>query len=79
MSMVLAETGPRTRIRRARLIREARGESLGDVFKETGIKRSTLSRFETCQRELPYEKLRALAGHYNVPIDQLLQEVFVNV
>jgi transcriptional regulator with XRE-family HTH domain len=76
--MVLAEPASRSRIRRARLIREARDESLGDVQKAVGIKRSTLSRFETCQRTLPYDKLRALSAHYNVTIEQLLEELLVD-
>ena len=66
------------RVRRARLIREARGISLDDLHSHTNLKAARVSRFERCERTMAYEALRTLADYYDVPIDVLLEEVLID-
>lgn len=65
------------RIRRAKLMREARGLELQEVASETGIEASHLSRYERMERPLSYEKLKALAAYFGCEIDALHETVLI--
>ncbi|MBT9605971.1 XRE family transcriptional regulator [Microbacterium sp.] len=64
---LLAAVGPRLRV-----LREARGLTLGDLAERTGISTSTLSRLETGQRRPSLELLFPLARVFRVPLDDLV-------
>lgn len=66
------------RIRRARLIREARGKSVTEVAAATGISTAALSRFERCERPLSYDATDRLAAYFRVPAKKLREEVEVD-
>lgn len=57
---------------RLRVVRRQRGLTLAQVGDATGISTSTLSRLESGQRRATLELLLALAGAYQVPIDDLV-------
>jgi transcriptional regulator with XRE-family HTH domain len=57
---------------RLREVRRARGTSLTDVARETGMTPSTLSRLETGKRRPTLEQLLPLARAYDVTLDDLV-------
>jgi transcriptional regulator with XRE-family HTH domain len=65
-----------TPVRKARLIREAKGMSLGDVEKATGISPASLSRWERGERKwMMYGSMDALAALLGVSLKELMEEV----
>ena len=64
---VLAAVGPRLRA-----LRRERGVTLAALSEATGVSVSTLSRLESGQRKATLELLLPLAGHYRVPLDELV-------
>jgi transcriptional regulator with XRE-family HTH domain len=65
---VLDGLGPRLR-----RLRTDRGQTLADVSASTGISVSTLSRLESGGRKATLELLLALAGHHDLPLDELVR------
>lgn len=64
---VLTAVGPRLRS-----LRQARGATLAQVSRTTGISVSTLSRLESGQRRPTLELLLPLARAHQVPLDELV-------
>ena len=64
---VLASVG-----RRLRALRKQRGTTLAQLARSTGVSVSTLSRLESGGRRPTLELLLALAGAYQVPLDELV-------
>jgi transcriptional regulator with XRE-family HTH domain len=64
---VLASVGPRLRT-----LRKERGTTLAQLAESTGVSVSTLSRLESGGRKPTLELLLALAGAYQVPLDELV-------
>lgn len=61
---------------RLRAIRLQRGMSLQDVHRDTEgeFKAAVLGAYERGERNLSLSRLKRLAGHYEVPVNQLLPE-----
>lgn len=67
LAHVLTALGPRLRA-----LRQARGSTLTQLSKATGISVSTLSRLESGQREPTLKHLLPLAKAHGVPLDELV-------
>ncbi len=65
---VLAGVGPRLRA-----LRRARGATLADLARETGLTSSTLSRLENGRLRPTLEQLLPLARAHGVPLDELVK------
>lgn len=53
-------------------LRELRGWSLDELSRRVGVAKSTLSRYESGQREFPINDIGLYADAFNVPVEQLL-------
>jgi DNA-binding XRE family transcriptional regulator len=62
-------------VRKARLLRHAKGLTLKDVAGEVGIADTTLSNFEAGRTDPSPKLLKALADFYNVPPAELMEPV----
>ena len=55
-------------------LREEQGKSLLEIAENTGISKSALHYYETCQREPSLSAIIKLSAYYNESIDYLIGE-----